>query len=215
MTRLVIFDLDGTLLNTLGDLAESCDYVLKKDGLPQHTFEEYCHFIGTGVTRLVERAIPENLRTPEKVIRLREEFVDYYYHHIAEHTTPYPGIPELLKALTDRKIKIAVASNKFQQGTEKLIRLFFPDTPFVAVCGQRENVPLKPDPRMILDILQIAGVRKEEVLYVGDSGIDMIAATEAKVCPVGVTWGFRSLNELIENQAVHIVNTPSEILEIC
>jgi len=215
MTRLVIFDLDGTLLNTLGDLAESCDHVLKKNGLPQHTFEEYCHFIGTGVTRLVERAIPENLRTRETVIRLREEFVDYYSHHIAVHTTPYPGIPELLNALTDRKIKIAVASNKFQQGTEKLIRLFFPHIPFIAVCGQREDIPLKPDPRMILDIMEIAGVRKDEVLYIGDSGIDMIAATEAKIRPVGVTWGFRSRDELIDNQAFYIVNTPEEILEIC
>ena len=215
MTRLVIFDLDGTLLNTIGDLAESCDYVLKKNGLPQHTFEEYCHFIGTGVTRLVERAIPENLRTEETIIRLREEFVDYYYQHIAVHTTPYPGIPELLNALTDRKIGIAVASNKFQQGTEKLISLFFPRIPFIAICGQREDIPLKPDPRMILDILEFAGVRKEEVLYIGDSGVDMIAATEAKVRPVGVTWGFRSREELIENHAEHLVNTPAEILEIC
>ena len=151
-TELVIFDLDGTLLDTIGDLAAACDAVLAARGLPQHTYEEYCHFVGNGILRLVERALPEPLRTPELVESVRADFVRYYTAHIDIHTKPYPGIPELLAELTRRGIRVAVASNKFQAGTEKLIRLFFPEIPFAAVFGQRPGVPLKPDPAVVGEI---------------------------------------------------------------
>ena len=181
-TGLVIFDLDGTLLNTIGDLAVACNAVLAMRGLPQHTYDEYCHFVGNGIMRLVERALPEELRTPYTVAR--------------------------------RGIRIAVASNKFQAGTEKLIRLFFPGVEFAAVFGQREGVPLKPDPAVVGEILALTGVAKERVLYVGDSGVDMQTAAAAGVRSVGVTWGFRERTELEEAGARHIVDNPAKILEL-
>ena len=140
-TGLVIFDLDGTLLNTIGDLAVACNAVLAMRGLPQHTYDEYCHFVGNGIMRLVERALPEELRTPYTVAAVRADFVKYYTEHIDVYTKPYEGIPELVAEIARRGIRIAVASNKFQAGTEKLIRLFFPGVEFAAVFGQREGVP--------------------------------------------------------------------------
>jgi len=126
-TDLVIFDLDGTLLDTIGDLAVACNAVLALRGLPQHSYEEYCHFVGNGIMRLVERALPEELRTPYTVAAVRADFVKYYTEHIDAYTKPYDGIPELVAGLVRRGVRIAVASNKFQAGTEKLVRLFFPD----------------------------------------------------------------------------------------
>ena len=129
MTRLAIFDLDGTLLNTIGDLAVSCNAVLALRGLPQHSYEDYCRFVGNGIMRLVERALPEALRTPYTVDAVRRDFVAYYLAHIDEHTLPYEGIPELLDELQRRGVRLAVASNKFQAGTEKLIGRYFPRHP--------------------------------------------------------------------------------------
>ena len=210
-TKLVIFDLDGTLLNTIGDLAVACNAMLALRALPQHTYEEYCHFVGNGILRLVERALPEPLRTPENVALARADFVKYYTEHIDVHTKPYAGIPELIDDLHRRGILLAVASNKFQTGTEKLIRLFFPAAPFAVVFGQREGVPLKPDPAVVGEILARTGVTREETLYVGDSGVDMETAAAAGVRSVGVTWGFRSREELVQAGARHLVDHPAQI----
>ena len=136
-TSLVIFDLDGTLLDTIGDLAVACNAVLGVRGLPQHTYEEYCHFVGNGILRLVERALPEPLRTPETVAAVRADFVKYYTEHIDAHTRPYDGIPELIAELARRGVALAVASNKFQAGTETLVGLFFPGVTFAAVLSFR------------------------------------------------------------------------------
>ena len=213
-TGLVIFDLDGTLLNTIGDLAVACNAVLAMRGLPQHTYDEYCHFVGNGIMRLVERALPEELRTPYTVAAVRADFVKYYTEHIDVYTKPYEGIPELVAEIARRGVRIAVASNKFQTGTEKLIRLFFPGIEFAAVFGQREGVPLKPDPAVVEEILALSGVAKGGVLYVGDSGVDMQTAAAAGVRSVGVTWGFRERAELEEAGARHIVDSPAGILEL-
>lgn len=213
-TELVVFDLDGTLLDTIGDLAVACNACLALRGLPQHSYERYCHFVGNGIMRLVERALPEPLRTPENVALMRADFVKYYTEHIDAHTKPYAGIPELLAELSRRGIGLAVASNKFQAGTEKLVRLFFPDTPFVAVLGQRPGVPLKPDPAVVEEILALTGVARERVLYVGDSGVDAQTAAAAGVRSVGVTWGFRSREELVEAGACHLINRAEELLTL-
>ena len=212
-TELVIFDLDGTLLDTISDLAVACNAVLAVRGLPQHSYEEYCHFVGNGILRLVERALPEPLRTPENVALARADFVRYYTEHIDVYTKPYPGIPELLAELTRRGIRVAVASNKFQAGTEKLIRLFFPEIPFAAVFGQRPDVPLKPDPAVVEEILACTGVPRERVLYVGDSGVDMETARAAGVRSAGVTWGFRDREELVAAGAGRLVDRAAELLE--
>lgn len=211
-TRLVIFDLDGTLLNTIGDLAVACNAVLERRGLPLHTYAEYCHFVGNGIMRLVERALPEPMRTPETVAAVRADFVKYYTEHIDAHTQPYAGIPELVAELGRRGVAMAVASNKFQTGTEKLVRLFFPGVAFAAVFGQRSDVPLKPDPAVVEEILALTGVAREEVLYVGDSGVDIETAAAAGVRSAGVTWGFRDRAELVEAGARQIVDKPAELL---
>lgn len=213
-TDLIVFDLDGTLLDTIGDLAVACNAMLALRRLPEHSYDDYRHFVGNGILRLVERALPEELRTPEYVAVARADFVAYYTEHIDLHTVPYAGIPELLDALRAQGVRLAVASNKFQAGTEKLIRRFFPDVPFDAVLGQRPDVPLKPDPAIVEEILRCTGVSRERVLYVGDSGIDMQTAAAARIRSVGVTWGFRSREELRQAGAGALIDRSEELLRL-
>ena len=213
-TKLAIFDLDGTLLNTIGDLAEAANHMLALRNLPQHDYPTYCTFVGNGIMRLVERALPEELRTTEYVAAARRDFLAYYIDHIDQKTVPYAGITELLSALQARGVRLAVASNKFQAGTEKLIRAYFPQIDFEVVFGQRPEVPLKPDPAVVEEILTLTGVAREEVLYVGDSGVDMLTARAAGVRSVGVTWGFRSREELVACEAEQIVEHAEEILTL-
>ena len=213
-TELVIFDLDGTLLDTIGDLAVACNAVLALRGLPQHSYEEYCHFVGNGIMRLVERALPEPLRTPGNVALVRADFVKYYTEHIDTYTRPYEGIPELVAELVRRGVRLAVASNKFQAGTEKLVRLFFPGVEFAAVFGQRPDVPLKPSPAVVEEILALTGVARERVLYIGDSGVDIETAAAAGVRSAGVTWGFRDREELLAAGARQLVDKPEELLAL-
>lgn len=213
-TELAIFDLDGTLLDTIGDLAVACNASLALRGLPQHSYDEYCGFVGNGIMRLVERALPEPLRSPENVALVRADFVAYYTDHLDVRTEPYPGIPELLAELVRRGVKLAVASNKFQAGTEKVIRSFFPDIRFEAVLGQREGVPLKPDPAVAEEILTLTGIPREQALFVGDSAIDILTAQAAGIRSAGVTWGFRQRTELEEAGADRIVDRADELLDL-
>ena len=212
--KLIIFDLDGTLLNTIGDLAIGCDHMLSLRGLPGHTYEEYCTFVGNGIMRLVERALPEELRTEEYVKAARKDFVDYYIEHIDQKSVPYEGITELIEELQAKGVKLAVASNKFQAGTEKLIKKFFPNIDFVEICGNREGVPLKPDTALVDIILEKAGVERNRVAMVGDSGVDIQTARNAGITSVGVSWGFRSVEELKENRADHIVSSVEELRRV-
>lgn len=212
--KLIIFDLDGTLLNTIGDLAIGCDHMLALRDLKGHTYEEYCSFVGNGIMRLVERALPEELRTEEYVKAARKDFVDYYIEHIDQKSHPYEGMVELLDKLQAQGAKLAVASNKFQAGTEKLIRKFFPTIDFIEICGNREGVPLKPDTALVDFILEKANVERDRVAMVGDSGVDIQTARGAGICSIGVDWGFRSRQELEENRADHIVSSAEELLKV-
>lgn len=212
--RLFIFDLDGTLLNTIGDLAVGCDHMLSLRGLPTHTYEEYCSFVGNGIMRLVERALPEELRTADYIKSARRDFVDFYIEHIDAHTVPYEGMVELINLLQQRGAKLAVASNKFQAGTEKLIKKFFPSIEWVEICGNREGVPLKPDTALVDMILEKAGIEREGCVMIGDSGVDIQTARNAGIRSVGVSWGFRSREELEENGADYIADNADELLQI-
>ena len=211
--KLIIFDLDGTLLNTIGDLADCCNYMLLLRGLEQHSYADYCSFVGNGVKRLVERALPEHLRTPEYVDAARQDFVDYYYDHIDDYTMPYMGIVELVGELAAKGVKMAVASNKFHSGTVKLVEKFFDGVEFGAVYGNREGFPLKPDPAVLQQIMEQCGAAPEDTYMVGDSGVDMQTALAAGVHAVGVSWGFRSSEELSECGAEFIADTTAELLE--
>ena len=214
MKQLVIFDLDGTLLNTIADLGAATNYALRVSGYPEHNIASYPMLVGNGVTRLIERALPEDERSPEKVAELRAKFREYYDQHLADATQPYPGIHGMLRELTDMDVKLAVASNKYHEAVETLIARFFPDIPWSAVEGNKEGVPVKPDPSIVFDILGKVPTRKAKVLYVGDSGVDMETARRACVDSCGVTWGFRPLKELRDNHADNIVDDPAEIIKI-
>lgn len=214
MKRLIIFDLDGTLLNTIADLANSTNHALAKLNFPTHEVKAYNFMVGNGINKLFERALPEGEKSEENVLRVRKEFLPYYDEHNADESRPYPGIPELLQTLQSDGRLLAVASNKYQSATRKLIARYFPDIRFIAVFGQREGVKVKPDPTVVNDILQLAGVERDEVLYVGDSGVDMQTAANAGITACGVTWGFRPRTELEELHPQHIADRPEEILRL-
>ena len=171
MKKLVIFDLDGTLLNTIADLATATNQALAHFGYPTHEVPAYNYFVGNGINKLFERALPEKERNEENILKIRSRFVPYYDQHNADLSTPYPGIPELLTALQEKGIAIAVASNKYQAATEKLIKHYFPTIRFTAVLGQREGIPVKPDPTIIQEILSLSRIKKEDTLYVRVSNV--------------------------------------------
>lgn len=214
MKKLIIFDLDGTLLNTIADLAQSTNHALQTLGYPIHEESAYNFMVGNGINKLFERALPEGEKTEENVLRVRREFIPYYNEHNTDKSRPYPGIPQLLKEMQEKGIQLAVASNKYQSATVKLIAHYFPTTPFIAVFGQREGIPVKPDPAIVNDILEIAQMKKEDVLYVGDSGVDMQTAANAGVTACGVTWGFRPRTELETYHPAHIVDEALSISTI-
>ena len=214
MKQLVIFDLDGTLLDTVADLANATNQALEHCGYPVHPVDAYCQFVGNGINKLFARALPAEVSNEGNVQRIRELFVPYYNQHNADCSRPYPGILELLYELQRNGVQLAVASNKYHEATLKLVHHFFPDIHFAAIYGQREDVPIKPSPDIVYDILHDTGVERERTLYVGDSGVDMQTARNAGVESVGVTWGFRSEEELRECGAMHIVCRAEDVLGI-
>ena len=214
MKQLVIFDLDGTLLNTIEDLGIATNHALSMLGYPTHPLAAYPSRVGNGVRKLLQRALPSGMDTDEQVERLRTAFTQYYDEHCTDHSAPYPGIPELLSELQAKSIKLAVASNKYHEAVVKLIRHYFPDIEWSVIMGHKEGVPVKPDPSIVFEILTCSPTPKSDVLYVGDSGVDMETARRACVESVGVTWGFRSISELRAYYADHIVQNPDEILAL-
>lgn len=211
MKELVIFDLDGTLLNTIADLGNSCNYALKKMGFAEHPLTAYNYMVGNGVRKLLERAQTD--ASPQVIDELLKYFREHYDHHCTDSTLPYPGIPELLQQLTERGVKLAVATNKYQSAAEKIINFYFPDIPFAAIMGQIPERPVKPDPSIIFSVLLATPTPKRKVLYCGDSAVDIETARRACVESIGVTWGFRPVSELRKACADHLVSSPSEILK--
>ena len=210
--KLVIFDLDGTLLNTLDDLAASANAALSACGFAPRTKQEVQQFVGNGVTKLLERSLPDGAQTPENIAKLKQAFFAYYDAHLWDRTRPYPGIENLLQALAERGVKLAVASNKYQDAVERLIKHFFPEIPFVAISGQRDGVPTKPNPQMVFGILRAAGIGAADTLYVGDSAVDMQTAQNAGMHACGVTWGFRRREELAAFDGILLADKPVQIL---
>lgn len=211
MKKLVIFDLDGTLLNTISDLGKACNYALEKMGFATHPIQAYAYMVGNGVRNLMKRAQQD--ADDETIDQLLEHFKYYYDQHCLDTTKPYPGIPELLDNLKEQGVAVAVASNKYQEATEKIIKGCFPGVEFVAIEGQREGRNRKPDPSILFSILEKHPVAKKDVIYVGDSGVDIECAKRACVESIGVSWGFRSVAELRRENAEYIVNQPAQILE--
>lgn len=210
--QLVIFDLDGTLLNTVADIAMATNHALSAFGYPTHSEEKIKSFVGNGVSKLLERALPEDKRTEENIALLRGYFTEYYDKHNADLSTPYPGIVSLLSQLQVNGVMLAVASNKYQAATEKLVAHYFPGIDFINVLGQRTGVPVKPSPDIVHEIMATANVNKEDVLYVGDSGVDMQTANNAGINAVAVSWGFRPRQELETYCPIAIINQAEELI---
>ena len=212
MKRLIVFDLDGTLINSLEDLADSANHVLTQHGFPPHPVDAYRYFVGDGVRKLIERILPEEERTDARIEQCRVEFVAYYKIHMEDKTSVYPGIIELMKALKERGLKIAVATNKVHVAVAPLMAKYFPGIRFDSLIGQREGIPVKPHPQIMYDILKETGCQPSEALHVGDTATDMQLAHNAGVESVGVLWGYRPLEELQEAGAEHIIRVPEELL---
>lgn len=209
--RAVIFDLDGTLLDTLDDLADSGNAALNTLGFPTHPADSYRWFVGLGVAEMARRMLPEAARDDATVVRASTLLVEEYKQRWKAKTRPYGGVPEMLEALRAAGLPLCVLSNKPQGFTEITVRQFFPDFPFRMVCGARPEVPSKPHPAGALAIASELGLAPGAFCFVGDSSTDMKTARGAGMLPVGVLWGFRPESELVENGARLLVAAPGEL----
>ena len=208
-----IFDLDGTLLNTIGDIADSVNHVLTENGYPNFTAEEYRLKLGSGFKHLIEQSLP--LETYEETRNsIMKEFVHTYETNFMNKTVPYEGIDKMLDELNTMGIKIAVNSNKGDYFVKKLVNKYFRRIPFIGVYGEREGIPKKPDPAAANEILSMMGLESHEVIYIGDSSHDMLTGRNANMDKIGVLWGFRGREDLIQAGADHIVSSPEEIIDI-
>ena len=212
MFQSVIFDLDGTILNTLEDLANAGNWICRKRGWPEHTVEGYRRLVGTGMRNLLRLLDPLGDSDPQLDEALAE-YMDYYGQHSLEKTAPYPGIPELLTELKRRGVKLAVYSNKGDRFCTEIVEHFFPGV-FDVIRGKVDGVPVKPDPAGLRLVLDALGAEQETTLYVGDSNVDVATARNGGLVSCGVTWGFRGRQELQEAGAVHLTETAGELLSL-
>ena len=205
-----IFDLDGTLLDTLTDLAASCNYALQQHGMAQRTIDEVRMFVGNGVKKLMERAIPDGLANPQ-FDEVYQCFRQHYLKHGLDHTAPYPGVLPMLAELKRRNKKIAVVSNKFYRATEELCKHFFDQYVEVAI-GEREGIKKKPASDTVLEALAQLGVTGDNAVYIGDSDVDIATANNCQLPCISVLWGFRDKVFLLRSGATTLINTPEELL---
>lgn len=204
-----VFDLDGTLLDTLGDLAASCNHALRKFGMPERSLDEVRRFVGNGVRLLMERAVPDGASNPQFEACLAE-FRCHYLHHNLDTTKPYPGIMTMLQRLTADGCHVAVVSNKFYDATKALCAHFFGDTVKVAI-GERENIRKKPAPDTVMEALRQLGVTAEGAVYVGDSEVDVATAKNCNMPCISVLWGFRDKDFLVEHGAKTFITNPDQM----
>ena len=212
--RAVCFDLDGTLLDTVQDLAAALNAVLAQRGFPSHSLDDYKGFVGEGAALLVERALPESVRHGDMVTACLTEFRDAYGRAWNVHSRLYEGIAVLLDGLVDRGIRLAMLSNKPHRYTVQCAEHYFSQWPFEAVYGQLEDIPKKPDPAGAFRIAGDLGIAPKHFLFVGDSGVDMQTALAAGMAPIGVSWGYRPVEELQSAGAQFRIDTPTALLEI-
>lgn len=210
MIKAVIFDMDGTLLNTLEDLAISTNYALEQSGFPKRTIEEVRNFIGDGVQKLIERSVVQNTdkNTIEECLNI---FKKHYCENMHNNTSAFEGIIEILTVLKQKNIKIAIVSNKFDGAIKELCKKYFASLVDIAI-GQSDDVPKKPAPDSVLKVLDYLNIEKDNAIYVGDSDVDILTAKNAKIKSVGVLWGYRDISFL--KGADYIISKPDEILDI-
>lgn len=208
--ELVIFDMDGTILDTLDDLADSLNYALIQSGMPTRTRTEVCNFVGNGIRKLIERGVPSG-STEEQIKGVHAIFTEYYKVHCVDKTQPYSGILELIQTLRVAGIKTAVVSNKADYGVQELCEQYF-DGMFDAAVGERPNVRKKPAPDSVNEVLKQLGVDRTHALYVGDSDVDIETAKQAEMDCVSVLWGFRDREFLLAHGAKDMISQPQELL---
>lgn len=212
--KLAIFDLDGTLLDTIEDLGRACNHALRMCGCPERGMEEYRMLVGRGIYNLFRGALPEDRRTDSMTMRMKGFFVPYYNAHKTDFTKPYPGIPELLETLEKNGIALAVATNKYQEAAEAIVGRYFGERKFLKILGQRDGSPIKPDPEIVREIERAYGqTGPGEVFYAGDSDVDMETGLRAGVVTAGVLWGFRTRQELEAWNPQFICSDPAELQE--
>lgn len=212
--KAVIFDLDGTLINSLQDIADSMNRVLVSKGFSTHDYESYRYFVGKGLRNLVGCTLPEEQRTDENILGLYADLLEDYEKNCLKKTILYRGIPNLLDALKERGLKLAILSNKADAFTKKISGELLVQWPFGVILGAKDDLPRKPDPTGALLLSKSLGVSPAEILYVGDTSVDMMTAIAAGMFSVGVTWGFRTREELIKSGARAIIDKPLELLEL-
>lgn len=212
MNKLVIFDLDGTLLDTLEDIGISVNFVLKELGYNQIALENFRYLVGEGTKVLMQKAMPD--ADEEKIQKALSLFEEHYNKQYAQNTKMYSDINKVLTFLTKREFHLAILSNKPHKFVKKCVLKYLDAWKFDAVYGVRENIPRKPDPAGAIEILKELDIKPQECLYVGDTSTDMITANKAGVTPIGVLWGFRDKEELLQSGAKYIVKTPAELLTL-
>ena len=213
MFRNVIFDLDGTLLNTLDDLGDAGNYACRQMGWPEHSIEAYKYFVGNGMEKLVERFTPEACRTPQQLKAAYDIFIPYYNEHKEDKTVPYTGIPELLARLKNEGVQIAVLTNKAHHLAGPVMERYFPGM-FPFVQGALPGMPTKPDPTLLHELMERMGAGEEDTLFVGDSNVDIRTAKNGGLTGCGVLWGFRGREELLAEGADHLAETADELAEL-
>ena len=213
MVKLIIFDLDGTLCDTICDLADAVNYALAQRGYPTHSVEEVQSMVGSGIKNLVTRSMPEKERYEDNINLTKEYFFEYYKIHFADKTVAYKGILETVNTLKDKGIKLAVCTNKEDSMAKRVVKKLFGDI-FSLVIGQSDKFPLKPAPDSSYYIMETFGARKEETVFIGDSDVDIKTANNVGLKSIGVSWGFRSVQELIDNGCKNIAGHPSDIIKL-
>lgn len=208
-----IFDLDGTLLDTLQDLAAAVNFALRKNGMEEHSIDDIRRFVGNGVRKLIERAVPDGSKNP-RIDEVFADFRSYYMQHSLDATKPYDGITEILQELKQRGCKMAVVSNKMMAATQELVAHFFPEIEVAIGENEAEGIRKKPAPDMVFEALNRLGAEAESAVYIGDSDVDIQTAMNAGVPCISVLWGFRNREFLLEHGAQHFIEKPSEIIGV-
>ena len=213
MIKAVLFDLDGTLVNSLEDLAQATNRALATENYPPRQTEDFKYFAGDGIPKMIERALPERHKDAETVTRMTERFLAYYANHYADFTCAYDGVPELLAKLKEQGLILAVVTNKRQDMADIVVGKLYGNI-FDRVFGMQKGIPAKPDPTMAHIAMKELGVTAEECVFLGDSGMDVATAVNSRALPVGELWGFRGEEELRGNGAKYIITKPCELLPI-
>lgn len=210
MYRTVIFDLDGTLLDTIGDLADAGNWVCRRNNWPEYTLEEFKTMVGHGMLNLVKNFSPPEFQGPLQIVNTLDQYMTYYGAHNMDKTEPYAGIPELLKKLKSLGVQLAVYSNKADEFSREIVEHYFPET-FALIRGKVEGVPVKPDPAGISGVMEALGADPAATLFVGDSNVDIQTGHNAGTRTCGVTWGFRPRTSLEEAGAEFLADTVAEL----